>query len=162
MIFGLMGVLALVPYARASFLVLAALLSIRALWWHARRERTRFILSRRSKQARRGLAGLGWLGTAYFGWILGTTAFTQMTTPVVQALAALTAAEGVQFGLAAGVGLGVARSFEAWQGAFSRGTLTPAVVVARYANGGSSVIFRVTGLALAITILAVDVLVTAR
>jgi hypothetical protein len=154
-IFGSIGALGHVPGVRWFCIAATALLGIRAFRWHVRRPR-RFSLDRRTVQARRGLAGYGLGGTAYFGWILGATLFTQMTTPVVQALAALSAVGGIQFGLATGAGLGLARSLEPWRGALARIVPLPATIVERYANGATGVSFRLAGIVLAALVLSGD------
>jgi ABC-type phosphate transport system permease subunit len=130
MVFGLFGVVAFVPVLRWVAAALAVVLAVRAGWWHLK-ERRRFTLDRYQVQARRNLAGRGWTGTAYFGWILGTTVMTQMVTPLVQALAALCASIGVPFGVAAGIGLGLARSFAPWSGAVTSTRPPPEHVLQR-------------------------------
>lgn len=153
-VFGALGLLAVVPYVRPVMAVLAAVLAVRAGWWHWRRLQ-RFTLDRYPVQARRNLAGRAWVGIAYFGWILGTSLATQMATPLVQALAALAAVLGVPFGIAAGVGLGLARSRAPWRGALTRGDSHPELVVRRYVQRARR--FRLTGVASALVLLGADV-----
>jgi hypothetical protein len=107
--------------------------------------------------------GSAGIGGVRFGWHcllwldFGSYPFTQMTTPVVQALVALSAVGGVQFGLATGAGLGLARSLEPWRGALARITPLPATVVERYANGATGASFRLGGIVLAALVLSADV-----
>lgn len=96
-------------------------------------------------------SGGGWLGTVYFGWILGTSLFTQMITPLVQAIAVLAATLGVWFGISVGVGMGLARSVPPWAGAFSRNDLQPTDVIRRFASRAHG--FRVAGLTMALVLL---------
>jgi hypothetical protein len=137
--------------------IIAAFLSLRALIWHIR-DRKRFALDRYPVQADRVLAGSGWHGTAYFGWILGVSVYTQMATPLVQALVALAAVLGVPFGIAAGIGLGLARSLASWQGALAPGRSDPAVIVDRYIGKRTSgVSFRLFGVIAALWVAGADV-----
>jgi hypothetical protein len=160
-VFGSIGTLALLPDVRWFFMLAAACLAIRAMWWHARRS-WHFRLDRSLVQAHRGVAGHSWIGTAYFGWILGTTLFTQIVTPVIQALAATAAVLGVQFGIAAGVGLGIARSVDPWRGALTRTRPSPAIIVERYLNGRIRHNFRIGGILAAVVLLCLDVISKTR
>jgi hypothetical protein len=108
------------------------------------------------------MAGYSWIGTAYFGWILGTTLFTQMVTPVVQALAAMSAVLGVPFGVAAGVGLGIARSADPWRGALACTRPSPAIIVERYLNDRFSHFFRIGGTLAAMVVLCIDIMSVMR
>jgi hypothetical protein len=137
--------------------IIVIFLSLRALIWHIRGRR-RFALDRFSVQADRVLAGSGWHGVAYFGWILGVSIYTQMTTPLVQALVGLAAVLGVPFGIVAGIGLGLARSLAPWRGALARGRSSPAVVVDRYiAKRTSGTSFRLLGVAAALWVASANV-----
>jgi len=137
--------------------IIAAYLSLRALIWHIR-DRERFTLDRYPVQADRVLAGSGWHGTAYFGWILGVSVYTQMATPLVPALVALAAVLGIPFGIAAGIGLGLARSLAPWQGALARGRSDPAVIVDRYIGKRTSgMSFRLLGVIAALWVAGADV-----
>jgi hypothetical protein len=158
--FGLISVLSLAPGARLAAVVAAAVLTVRALRWHARGSGM-FRLDRRAVQARRGRAGHGWLGTAYFGWILGVTLLTEMATPAVQALAVLGIAAGVPFGLAAGAGLGLARSAAPWLGALGP-PQEPAVIVRRYAERRLTGVFVLVGVLVSVVMLGADALCAAR
>lgn len=149
-IFGSIGFVAWIPCIRPAMALAAALLAIRAGLWHWRRLR-RFRLDRYQVQAHRNRAGSGWLGTVYFGWILGTSLFTQMITPLVQAIAVLAATLGVWFGISVGVGMGLARSVPPWAGAFSRNDLQPTDVIRRFASRAHG--FRVAGLTMALVLL---------
>jgi hypothetical protein len=160
-VFGTLGVLAMLHPIRPALEVASALLVIRAVWWHLRRP-SPFTLDRRLIQASRKYAGAGWIGVSYFGWILGTTLFTQMATPLVQALACLSAALGVQFGIAAGLGLGLGRSLEPWRGALARTDPDTAQIVEYYLHYRSAAAFRVTAIATAAGLLAVDLALAVR
>jgi hypothetical protein len=132
--------------------VIAVYLALRALIWHVR-DRKRFVLDRHPVQADRVLAGSGWHGTAYFGWILGISIYTQMATPLVQALVALAAVLGVPFGILAGIGLGLARSLAPWRGARAPDRSSPAVIVDRYvAKRTSGASFRLLGVVAALSV----------
>jgi hypothetical protein len=138
--------------------VITAYLSLRALIWHIRDRKRRFTLDRYPVQADRVLAGSGWHGTAYFGWILGISVYTQMATPLVQALVALAAVLGVPFGISAGIGLGLARSLAPWQGALARDRSDPALVIDRYiGKRASSMSFRLFGVIAALWVAGADV-----
>lgn len=136
-------------------------MAIRAGVWHIFGRR-RFLLDRQLVQARRRLAGYGWIGTAYFGWILGLTLFTEIMTPVVQAVAALCSVEGLAFGAAAGVGFGLARSIDPWRGALSRIRADPASVVARYIASSRGMVFRLGGIAISAAVAYIDIVVAMR
>jgi hypothetical protein len=140
-----------VPGARLAATVAGAALAVRALRWHARRAGL-FRLDRRTIQARRGRAGHGWAGTAYFGLVLGVTLLTEMATPAVQALAVLGIAAGPAFALTAGAGLGLARSVAPWRGALSAED-SPAVIVRRYAERRLTTAFMLTGLTVSAVLL---------
>jgi hypothetical protein len=132
-VFGVLGLVSLARPLHPALLVIAIALTVRAGWWHWRNRRG-FTFDREGVQARRNLAGRGVVGTAYFGWILGTTVFTQMTTPLVQALAVVVAVLGWHFGLATGLGMGLARSYAPWRGAVASGRSSPALVLPRFAR----------------------------
>jgi hypothetical protein len=153
--------LAWIPGTRWLFVPLAAYLCARGAIWHLKPP-GRFRLDRYPRQAARSLAGQGWAGTAYFGWILGVSVYTQMATPLVQALAAVTAVLGPQFGLAAGVGLGLARSAAPWRGAIARPGSPPSLVVDRYVHRIFRSSFRIGGLTAATALLVAEVAVVAR
>jgi hypothetical protein len=154
-VFGTPGFVSLIPGARVVFSALTVCLAVRAALWHLLGKR-RFLLDRQLVQARRSIAGRGWIGTAYFGWILGLTMFTQMTTPVVQAIAVSCAAAGPVFAMATGLGFGVARSVDAWRGALSRDASDPGYVVGRYINASRGAIFRASGVAVSLTLICAD------
>jgi hypothetical protein len=154
-VFGLLGVLGQIVFARVVFAALAACLCVRAVIWHARRRR-RFTLDLYGRQAARNLAGQGLIGQAYFGWILGVTVYTQMVTPLMQVLVFQAAALGVPFGLAVGVGLGTARSAAPWRGALTPGRTEPAPVVERYVYRVTRARFHAAGAAVALALLAAD------
>ncbi len=99
------------------------------------------------------------LGTAYFGWILGATLFTQLVTPLPQALAALCPLGGGWFGIASGAGLGLARSVEPWMGALTRKHPAPAVITEKYVTESTH---RIPGLILAAGITVISVLEALR
>lgn len=160
LVFGLISLLSLIEIFRIAFIALTAFLGITACWWHARGRRS-FKLDRRSIQASRALASLGWVGMAYFGSILGATLFTEMTTPTVQVLAALSVVAGLKFGIVAGIGLGLARSFDPWRGAFASGR-DPATVVKMYISRPRSAGFKVVGIALSIFFLVGDAALAVR
>jgi hypothetical protein len=120
------------------------------------------LLDRQLVQARRGMAGYGWIGTAYFGWMLGLTLFTEIMTPVVQAVAALCTVEGLAFGAAVGVGFGLARSVDPWRGALSRAGSDPALVVDRYVSSSRRVVFRLGGVAISAALTYIDIALTLR
>lgn len=143
------------PGTRFVWATLACLLVLRAGWWHWRGGH-RFLLDRDQVQARRNLAGRHWYGMAYFGWILGTTIMTQMTTPLVPALGALGAAAGPLFGVTAGIGLGMARSVAPWAGARAGGWTAPAAVIQRFGRRARG--FRRAGIAMAAVMLAIAIL----
>lgn len=147
---------------RIFLIVIALVLSLRALIWHIA-GRKRFAFDRYPVQAHRTVAGSGWRGTAYFGWILGTSMYTQMTTPLVQALAGLAAVLGVPFGIGAGIGLGLARSFAPWRGALTQGRSNPAAVVDRYiVRRGSGPFFRFVGAVAALWVTSAGILALGR
>jgi hypothetical protein len=150
----------LLVWARLVFAGFTAVLALAAFGWHMMRRR-RFKFDRRAVQASRRLAGLGWIGTAYFGWILGTTLFTEMATPTVLVLAAVGTVAGVKFGLAAGVGLGMARSFDPWRGAFE-GHKAPSVIVNRYIARSRTITFRLTGVTVSTFLFLINVVLAAR
>lgn len=153
-VFGALGLLAHVGTLHLAAVAAAAFMAARAGWWHWR-DRQRFFLDRYPVQARRNLAGRGPIGMAYFGWILGTTVVTQMMTPLVQAIAVCAVVLGPSFGIAAGVGLGVARSRAPWEGALTPGRSSPAVVIARHVRRVNA--FRMFGVFGASLLLAVDI-----
>jgi hypothetical protein len=153
-VFGLIGLIALIPDSRWPLAVVVVGLVIRAVWWHAHKPR-RFWMDRQLIQARRGRAGSGWTGNAYFGWILGTTLFTEMTTPVVQALPAAVGVLGLPFSAAAGIGLGLARSYEPWRGALGSDRGSPHIVVQHYVNARYRPGFRFAGIAVVALILSI-------
>lgn len=159
--FGLIGLLARIHALRVPLFIAAGVLAVRALVWHLR-GRTRFSLDRYGVQAARNRAGIGWVGQAYFGWILGVTVYTQMATPLVQALVALVAASGTTVGVACGIGLGCARSVAAWRGALSSGDATPGMVAERYTRRGTHPFFPIAGLSAAIALGVVDLLAALR
>jgi len=137
--------------------IIVGYLSLRALIWHIR-GRKRFAFDRYPVQADRVLAGSGWHGTAYFGWILGISIYTQMATPLVQALVGLAAVLGVPFGIVAGIGLGLARSLAPWRGALGRDRSRPGVVVDRYITKRTSgTSFRLLGVVAALLVASADV-----
>jgi hypothetical protein len=137
--------------------IIVAYLSLHALVWHMR-DRKRFAFDRYPVQADRVLAGTGWHGTAYFGWILGISMYTQMATPLVQALAGLAAVLGVPFGITAGIGLGLARSLPPWRGALARHHSSPAVIVDRYITKRTSgTSFRLLGVVAALCVAGADI-----
>jgi hypothetical protein len=154
-VFGLFGLLGQLASLRIVFGALAVCLCLRAGIWHWRRCR-RFKLDRYDRQAARNLAGQGIVGQAYFGWILGVTVYTQMVTPLVQALVLQAAALGVPFGLAVGVGLGAARSAAPWRGALTPGRTEPAPVVRRYVYRVTTSRFHAAGATIALALLAAD------
>jgi hypothetical protein len=160
-ILGLLGTLALLGPIRPVLEVASAGLVIRAVWWHLRRPRP-FTLDRRLVQASRKYAGAGWIGVSYFGWILGTTLFTQMATPLVQVLACMSATLGVPFGLAAGLGLGLGRSFEPWLGALARTDRDTAQIVEYYLHYCEAAAFRIAAFATAAALLAADLALAVR
>jgi hypothetical protein len=139
---------------RPAFAILAGVFAMRAFSWHWRGG-GRFLLDRYPLQARRNLAGRGWFGMSYFGWILGTSLATQMTTPLVQALAVLAAIAGWPFGVAVGVGLGLARSISPWSGALALDGYSSTTVIRRFASPVRS--FRSAGLLTSLALLGVDV-----
>lgn len=152
--------MSLIPRVRPIFIVATGLLAVASGTWHARGDQ-RFIFDRHLVQASRSLASLGWVGMAYFGWILGASLLTEMTTPVVAVLAALGTVAGVKFGLAAGLGLGLARSVEPWRGVYGVNR-DPATIMSRYAAPRRGAAFKLTGIALSFVVLAVDVALAAR
>jgi hypothetical protein len=76
-----------------------------------------FPLDRSGVQANRAWAMSTRGGRVYFGYLLGLGVVTHMTTPLVYALLALSAAGGWQAGLALGLGFGLGRSLLAIAGA---------------------------------------------
>lgn len=154
-VFGGLGLFASARVARPVLATAAAVLAVRAGWWHWRNLQG-FTLDRHQVQARRNLAGLGTVGMAYFGWILGTSVVTQMVTPLVQALGALAVVLGLPFGLAAGLGLGLARSLAPWQGAMTPGKSAPALVVRRLVRRGRA--FRLVGVGCASILLCAELI----
>jgi hypothetical protein len=156
MVLGAIGLLASWFPLRLTCALAAALLAARAGVWHLRRAR-RFAGDRNSVQAHRTRAGSGWPGTAYFGWILGVSIYTQMATPLVLALAALAGVLGAPFSIAAGTGLGLARSLAPWRGALTRGRSSPGAIVERYVvRLTSGPAFRWLGAAAALILLFAD------
>ena len=92
------------------------MLAALALVWHLRGH-AGFPLDRSGVQANRAWAMSTRLGRVYFGYLLGLGVITHLTTPLVYALLALSAAAGWQVGLALGIGFGLGRSLLAIAGA---------------------------------------------
>jgi hypothetical protein len=94
----------------------AAALAVFALAWHLRGGGG-FPFDRSGVQANREWATSTRLGRVYFGYLLGLGVITHLTTPLVYALLALSAATGWQVALALGAGFGLGRSLLAVAGA---------------------------------------------
>jgi hypothetical protein len=94
----------------------SAVLAVLALAWHVRGG-AGFPFDRSGVQANRGWAMSTRLGRVYFGYLLGLGVITHLTTPLVYALLALSAAAGWHVALALGVGFGLGRSVLAVAGA---------------------------------------------
>ena len=92
------------------------MLAALALVWHLRGH-AGFPLDRSGVQANRAWAMSTRLGRVYFGYVLGLGVITHLTTPLVYALLALSAAAGWQVALALGIGFGLGRSLLAIAGA---------------------------------------------
>ena len=92
------------------------MLAVLALAWHLS-GRVGFPFDRSGVQANRGWAMSTRLGRVYFGYLLGLGVITHLTTPLVYALLALSAAAGWQAALALGIGFGLGRSLLAVAGA---------------------------------------------
>lgn len=100
-----------IPLRLAAFIIVALVLA-----WYLLRA-SRFPGSLEGRQANRELARSK-PGVLYFGMLLGTGLFTQMSTPLVYAGLALSLAEGAAWGALFGVGFGLGRSAPAFAGAF--------------------------------------------
>lgn len=100
-----------IPLRLAAFIVVALV-----LFWYLLRA-SRFPGSLQGRQANRELARSR-PGVLYFGMLLGTGLFTQMSTPLVFAGLALSLAEGAAWGALFGVGFGLGRSAPALAGPF--------------------------------------------
>lgn len=92
------------------------MLAVLALVWHLS-GRTGFPFDRSGVQANREWAMATRVGRVYFGYLLGVGVITHLTTPLVYALLALSAAAGWQAALALGIGFGLGRSLLAVAGA---------------------------------------------
>jgi len=131
------------------------MLALRAGRWHLG-GRKLFRGERFGVQAHRGLAGLGRIGTAYFGWILGTSLYTQMATPLTHALAVAGVAVGEPGAVLLGVGMGLARSVPPWRAALSRVPHDPAGIVSRYTGLRAGNGFRLLGVFSAVGVVCLD------
>ena len=92
------------------------MLAALALVWHLSGG-TGFPFDRSGVQANREWAMATRVGRVYFGYLLGVGVITHLTTPLVYALLALSAAAGWQAALALGIGFGLGRSLLAVAGA---------------------------------------------
>lgn len=91
------------------------MLAVLALVWHLS-GRTGFPFDRSGVQANREWAMSTRVGRVYFGYLLGVGVITHLTTPLVYALLALSAAAGWQAALVLGIGFGLGRSLLAVAG----------------------------------------------
>ena len=123
--------------------VLAWVLIVGSLCWHATRGWPAFLARRFENQANRSWAQSGALGQVYFGLLMGVGVLTQVATPLLYVGLAVAGTVGVGWAISCGVGFGLGRSVPAVAGAAMGMKRSPAEVFGATFQGAT--LFRWVG-----------------